>query len=118
MGTLFAGAAAHGPRNVSSSVLTPFLLGLAMLGASVLGMATPTEARITRVQVTLTESPTFGGYAWPGVGQVEKIVGKAFGEVDPADPKNALIADIGLAPRNARGNVEYRSTSTSSSRST
>ena len=31
----------------------------------------------------------------------------AHGEVDPHDPKNAVIVDIELAPRNARGNVEY-----------
>jgi hypothetical protein len=75
--------------------------------ALVVGVVAPTEARIIRVQIVTTESPTFGGYSWPGVGQYEKIVGKAFGEVDPGDPKNALIADIGLAPRNADGNVEY-----------
>ena len=62
---------------------------------------------ITKVQITATESPTFGGYSWPGIGQYEKIVGKAFGEVDPTDPRNAVIVDIELAPRNARGNVEY-----------
>jgi hypothetical protein len=67
----------------------------------------PTEAGITRIQIITRESPTFGGYSWPGVGPYEKIVGKAFGEVDPTDPKNALIVDIALAPRNARGNVEY-----------
>ena len=33
--------------------------------------------------------------------------GKFYGELDPADPKNALITDIQLAPRNARGKVEY-----------
>lgn len=65
------------------------------------------HARITRIEITTTESPTFGGYAWPGVGQYQKIAGKAYGEVNPADPKNALIVDIGLAPKNARGNVEY-----------
>src|SRR5262249_22174124 len=54
-----------------------------------------------------SESPTFGGYSWPGVGQYEKIAGKAFGEVGPLDPKNAVITDIALAPRNANGNVEY-----------
>jgi Alpha/beta hydrolase domain len=81
-------------------------LCLAFLGVSVL-VATPTEARITRIQIIATESPTFGGYSWPGVGQYEKIVGKAFGEVDPTDPKNAVVVDIALAPRNVRGNVEY-----------
>lgn len=71
-------------------------------------LATPAaQARITKITVTTTESPTFGGYAWPGVGQYEKIAGKAFGELDPADPKNAVIVDIALAPRNANGKVAY-----------
>src|SRR6187455_2730826 len=65
------------------------------------------QARITRIEITQTQSPTFGGYSWPEVGQYEKIVGVAYGEVNPLDPKNAVIADIKLAPRNARGNVEY-----------
>ena len=65
------------------------------------------QARITRIDITQNESPTFGGYAWPEVGQYEKIVGVAHGEVDPLDPKNAVIVDIKLAPRNSRGNVEY-----------
>src|SRR5215813_2882472 len=65
------------------------------------------DARITRIEITTTESPTFGGFSWPGVGQYEKIVGKAYGEVNPHDPKNAIIVDIEFAPRNARGNVEY-----------
>lgn len=57
----------------------------------------PADARITRIEITTQESPTFGGYAWPGVGQYEKLVGKAFGEVDPVDPKNALRATGGTA---------------------
>src|SRR3982751_6417175 len=69
--------------------------------------AAPAQARITKVQITTRESPTFGGYSWPGVGQYEKLAGRAFGEVNPNDPKNALIVDIGLAPRNTAGNVEY-----------
>ncbi|TXM82698.1 hypothetical protein FV219_27185, partial [Methylobacterium sp. WL122] len=32
----------------------------------------------------------------------------ARGELDPADPANAGIVDIALAPRNARGLVEYK----------
>jgi Alpha/beta hydrolase domain len=35
------------------------------------------------------------------------INGTVKGEVDPDDPLNAVIVDIGLAPRNARGMVEY-----------
>ena len=41
------------------------------------------------------------------MGPYEKLRGKAYGEVDPADPRNALITDLKLAPRNARGKVEY-----------
>ena len=42
-------------------------------------------------------------------GQYEKLVGRVQGEVDPTDPLNSLITDIALAPRNARGMVEYSS---------
>jgi len=66
------------------------------------------QARITGVQIdsVKSESPTFGGFSWPGVGQYEKIVGKAFGAVDPTDPKNAVIVDIGLA-KDTDGLVKY-----------
>jgi hypothetical protein len=41
------------------------------------------------------------------VGQYEKLRGTAYGEIDPSDPRNAVITDIQLAPVNARGMVEY-----------
>jgi hypothetical protein len=61
------------------------------------------EARIISVQMS---APTiaFGGFSWPGVGQYEKITGVAYAEVDPADHRNAIIVDIGLAePQAAPG---------------
>src|SRR5256712_1173019 len=79
----------------------------ALATAGALIAAPAADARITRIQITTTESPTFGGYSWTGAGQYEKLVGKAFGEVDPFDTKNAVIVDIQLAPRNAGGKVEY-----------
>src|ERR1700682_3790606 len=75
--------------------------------ACAIGVAAPAHARVKKIQITAKESPTFGGYSWPAVGQYEKIVGKAFGELDPNDPKNAIIVDLQLAPRNAGGKVEY-----------
>ena len=78
-----------------------------VLAAGAVLMAPATQARITEIQITATESPTFGGFSWPGVGQYEKIVGKAFGEVNPHDRQNRVIVDIEFAPTNARGNVEY-----------
>jgi len=80
----------------------------ALSASAALVAAHDAEARITRIQVTAQEKPTFGGYAWPGVGQYEKIAGVAYGELDPNDPKNAVITDIKLAsPKNAKGHVEY-----------
>src|SRR5687767_32549 len=70
------------------------------------------EAHITRIVIdpALSESPTFEGKVFGPDGRVgpyEKLRGKAYGEVDPDDPRNALITDLALAPRNARGRVEY-----------
>ena len=42
----------------------------------------------------------------------EKLTGRFFGELDPKLPQNAVITDIDLAPRNARGMVEYSATFT------
>ncbi len=80
---------------------------LALSAAALLLNAPAAEARVTKLQITEKQSPTFGGYVFKDVGAYEKIVGKAYGELDPKDPKNAIIVDIQLAPKNARGNVEY-----------
>src|SRR5215510_11300692 len=80
---------------------------LLALAAAELVAAPLVEARITSIEITATESPTFGGFSWPGVGQYEKLVGKASGEVNPHDRQNRDIVDIEFAPRNARGNVQY-----------
>jgi hypothetical protein len=66
------------------------------------------EAPRPTPQVRLTVSSTEdmpGSYGT--VGQYERLTGSLAGEVDPADPKNAVIQDLQLAPRNARGMVEY-----------
>ena len=42
----------------------------------------------------------------------EMLRGKAYGELDPKDRRNAIIQDIELAPRNSRGEVEYVATFT------
>jgi len=83
---------------------------LALACAAAFGLAAPAaEARITRfvVDPALSQSPTFEGRTFGSVGAYEKLRGKAYGEVDPRDPQNAVITDIELAPRNARGKVEY-----------
>jgi hypothetical protein len=42
------------------------------------------------------------------VGAYERLTGSIAGELDPKDPKNAVIQDLALAPVNADGFVEYR----------
>ena len=69
-------------------------------------MTTLADARITRIQITKTD-PAFGGMSFGAVGPYERLIGKAFGEVDPQLPGNALIQDIPLAPKNGRGMLEY-----------
>jgi hypothetical protein len=85
-------------------------LSRAALGAGsmcLIGVAHPADARITRIEIASGQSPTFEGRSFGAAGQYEKLAGRFFGEVDPADPSDALITDIRLAPRNARGMVEY-----------
>jgi hypothetical protein len=62
---------------------------------------------ITWIIIDTVQSPAFDGTAFGQVGQYEKLVGRAFGELDPDSPLNTVITDIGLAPRNTRGRVEY-----------
>ncbi len=68
--------------------------------------ASPSHARIVRVEIAKVE-PAFGGRTFETVGPYEHVVGRAYGEVDPAAAVNVPIQDIALAPRNARGLVEY-----------
>jgi hypothetical protein len=65
---------------------------------SILLMPSLSEARVVRIiQMTVDPNPAFGGYSWPGVGTYQKITGVAYAEVDPADRRNDVIVDLGLA---------------------
>src|SRR6516164_2170696 len=68
------------------------------------------EARVTKIVIEKKTSPAFDGASFGSAGQYEILVGKAYGELDPNDPHNAIIQDINLAPKNAKGNVEYMAT--------
>lgn len=83
----------------------PSTIAAVVVGA--LTVAGTADARVASLVITKVESPTFGGTAFGDAGPYEKLVGTAKGEVDPADPRNAVIVDLALAPRNSRGMVEY-----------
>src|SRR5687767_333897 len=80
---------------------------LFVVSLCLLASVSPAHARIIRIDITRTESPTFGDATFGDSGRYEKLIGRAFGEIDPADPRNRLIVDLDLAPRNQRGMVEY-----------
>jgi len=77
------------------------------LAAGMIVATSAADARTTSIQI-LSRGIAFGGHSFPGVGQYEFITGIATGEVDPSNPQNAVITDIGLAPVNGNGNVAYR----------
>lgn len=72
-------------------------------------LAAPAQAEIVRLEIRTRESAN-GGAAAARIGPYEIIRGIAHGELDPRDAHNVIIQDIGLAPRNARGKVEYAAT--------
>src|SRR5262245_40093941 len=103
-------ASRRGVRRGSHSQIRGMRVTLAIaLGLSVCAALAPgiAHARITRIEITSRESPTFEGRTFGAVGAYEKLRGRAFGEVDPGDPRNAIITDIELAPKNAGGRVQY-----------
>ena len=58
---------------------------------------------------TVSRSDVLGGKAFGKAGPYERIVAKAYFAVDPALAANGIIRDIGLAPRNEKGFVEFSS---------
>jgi hypothetical protein len=83
---------------------------LAMAAAFIVA-ASSVYADVVRVEIT-SRRPALNGQSFGMAGSFEELKGFAYGELDPRDPKNALITDIDLAPTNARGRVEYRTTFT------
>jgi len=48
-----------------------------------------------------------GGHAFGSGGTYEKVRGTVEFQIDPTDPRNAIITDLNLAPRNADGLVSF-----------
>lgn len=68
--------------------------------------APPAAPKTPQLTLTITATEAFAG-SHGSVGEYERLTGRIAGEVDPADPKNAVIQDLALAPLNANGMVEY-----------
>ena len=79
--------------------------------AALLAAVPVSEARVIGITIAST-TPLFGGASLGAAGAYEQIRGTVKGELDPFSRHNEEITDIGLAPRNARGMVEYTATFT------
>jgi len=73
-----------------------------LLAALVLACNCASQARLTRFVIEQRFTSTYS----------ETLSGHFFGELDPKNPHNTIITDIALAPRNARGMVDYSATFT------
>lgn len=64
------------------------------------------DAAVTRFEVA-SRTVVANGQWFGAAGPYEKITGTVHFELDPNDARNRAITDLALAPRNARGGVEF-----------
>ncbi|MBF86165.1 MAG: hypothetical protein CL489_17055 [Acidobacteria bacterium] len=87
--------------------LPRFLIVNTWVGISVfLAFARPAEARLVRLEIERREV-ILNGRPFGLAGPYEKLVGIAHFELDPNLPKNDIVVDLKLAPRNVRGKVKF-----------
>ena len=92
-------------RASSASALS-LSLSLAVSLAVSLALCAPAQARVTRIVIDETTPMAVPeGSVAPSIAY-EQVAGRAFGELDPKLPGNALIQDIELA-KDADGKVRY-----------
>jgi hypothetical protein len=64
------------------------------------------QARVVRVEIT-SRTDIDNGKPFGAAGAYEKITGRVYFAVDPANLHNRQIVDLDKAPRNAKGEVEF-----------
>jgi len=90
--------------------LTPVTRAVLAGFAASFALATISQARVTKIVIESTLDPDTTLAATGPAGAIKRVSGRAYGELDPVNPLNAIIQDIQLAPRNAAGKVEYIAT--------
>ena len=91
-----------GHKTRAMSVLRTALAAAVLAGLA----ATPALAEVVRVDVT-TRQDVLGGRPFGPAGAYEWIQGTAHFTLDPKHPRNEIVVDLALAPRNAAGLVEF-----------
>jgi Alpha/beta hydrolase domain len=92
------------PPAIKRRVIPMSMFRIALLCGFLLP-ALAARAEVIRFEV-LQSGPAFEGRSFGSIGPYVKITGRATIAVDPADPRNAIIADIDKAPRDEKGQVE------------
>jgi hypothetical protein len=81
-------------------------LSVALFMSAVL--VAPASGEVVKVTVT-TRAPVANGQAFGKTGPYEKVMGSIEFAIDPANPRNAVIADLTRAPKDANGRVRFTS---------
>jgi hypothetical protein len=76
------------------------------MGIIVLLLAAPAWAEVVKVTIA-SRAVVANGLAFGRTGPYEKLAGTIAFALDPADPRNARIADLTAAPRGADGRVHF-----------
>ena len=71
-----------------------------------LSFAIPSSAHVDHVAVA-KRADVLAGKSWGAYGSYEKLSGRVYFAVDPSNPHNRQIVDLGLAPRDGKGEVEF-----------
>src|SRR6266851_4192982 len=85
---------------VNSAKRLMTLISVLTLGGSL------AEARVTRIEIA-SRVVVADGISFGDTGPYEKLRGTVYFEVEPNEPRNAVVFDLDKAPRNARGMVEF-----------
>ena len=83
--------------------IQPMLKRACLLAVCVAGLA---SGALLRIELS-ERSDVLGGKSFGSAGPYERLIGKAYFAVDPANPANRIISDIDKAPRNEKGLVEF-----------
>jgi len=76
------------------------------MACTALGAVGSARAEVTQFEVLSVDHGVLEGRSFGDVGTYDRIKARVTVAVDAADRRNAVIADIGVAPRNAAGKVE------------
>ena len=79
-------------------------LGLVVMIGVLIWFATA-NAEVSRVEIAARRDVA-AGRSFGSVGPYERLTGKIYFLIDPANQRNQVIADLDKAPKNAAGKIE------------